>query len=112
MLVEMAPGFVEIEFELGDGDDGTGRLHVGAVAETFSHKRGCFHFDPLKRFCTRVIARIRTVSVHSSPTGLSGPADESDDRCNAVGGLMTIGQLSPDCGMPPLRLLDDSRLGE
>ena len=36
MLVEMPPGFVEIEFELDDGDDRTGRLHVGVVADDYS----------------------------------------------------------------------------
>jgi hypothetical protein len=36
MLVEMPPGFVEIEFEPDDGDDGTGRLHVGAVGDDYS----------------------------------------------------------------------------
>jgi hypothetical protein len=80
--------------------------------ETFFHNRGCFQFDLLKRFCKRVIARIRRVNLHSSPTGLSGPAVGSDDHCKAVGGLMTIGQLSPDRRMPQFRLLDDIRLGE
>jgi len=44
MLVEMPPGFVEIEFELDDGDDGTGRLHVRAVADDYSGRASAW-FD-------------------------------------------------------------------